>query len=371
MNHDRQPSSDPPDAVGALASGPRGAAETSRVLVIGGAGYLGSLLVRRLLALGRPVRVMDALVYGDESIRELYEDPHFEFVDGDLRDLQTMVATCRDVGAIVHLGALVGDPACALDERLTVEVNLEATRRLASVACDLGIQRLVFASTCSVYGESQSVVDEDSPIDPMSLYARTKGDCEAALLSTEETWFAPVVLRFGTFFGLSPRLRFDLVVNLLAAKAVTERAITIVGGGQWRPFIHVWDGAEAIVRCLQAPLGSVSRKVFNVGSDEQNHTLSEIGQIVASQVPGTVVRLRPQTDVEASYRVSFARIRTHLGFRPAKSVADGVNEIKTALENGAIASYTDDRFSNVKSLAASRGWLSAERETRPVRLGLP
>jgi nucleoside-diphosphate-sugar epimerase len=321
------------------------------VLVIGGAGYVGSVLVRKLLDRGYGVTVLDALMYGDEGMDELYGNSELHVMQGDFRDIETLVTACRHVDAVVHLGAIVGDPACDLDHRLTAEVNLEATRTVAAVARGMGIGRFVFSSTCAVYGASDDLLDEESSVDPVSLYAMTKMGSEEHLLSMNGGNFAPVVLRFGTFYGASPRPRFDLVVNLLAAKAVTEGEITIIGGSQWRPFIHVDDGAEAIIKCLEAPARVVANRVFNVGSDDQNYTMLEIGNIIAAGVPDAQVRVQPSADHEPNYRVSFARIRRDLKFAPRHTLADGIAEIRAAIEAGNVSDFHDARYSNQLSMA--------------------
>jgi nucleoside-diphosphate-sugar epimerase len=320
------------------------------VLVIGGAGFLGSVLTRKLLERGLRVTIMDSLLYGDEGIRDLYGDPGLRVIQGDLRSVETVVRACRDADATVHLGALVGDPACAVDEELTLQVNLQATHTVVDVARGLGIRRLIFASTCSVYGASGEFLDEDSPLSPMSLYAKTKMDSEHVVLSMAGNGFEPVVLRFGTFYGPSPRARFDLVVNLLLAKAITEGEIKVFGGSQWRPFLHVEDGAEAIVRCLEAPARLVKGQVFNVGSDDQNHTLGEVAEMISTLVPGLRVRYEGKATAEANYRVSFARIHQQLGFQARHTLIEGLTQLKASLEDGGIPYYDDARYSNYKTL---------------------
>jgi nucleoside-diphosphate-sugar epimerase len=237
---------------------------------------------------------------------------------------------------------------------LTLEVNLTATRTIAEAARDAGVRRFVFASSCAVYGASDDLLDEASELAPVSLYARTKVESEAMLRSLADADFCPVVLRFATFYGLSPRPRFDLAVNLLAAKAATEGEITIFGGDQWRPFVHVEDGVAAIVAALEAPKGAVCGDVFNVGSDEQNHTFRQIAAIIERRLPGTRVIYGPAADTEANYRVTFAKIRERLGFRPAQSLDMGISEIAAALRNGAIGDYLETRYSNHKTLAQGR-----------------
>jgi nucleoside-diphosphate-sugar epimerase len=338
--------------------------EIQRVCVIGGAGFVGSVLIERLLEEGYSVTVLDALMYGDEGIRHVADRPGFQFVHGDLRDLEAVVAACRFADAVVHLGALVGDPACDLDEQLTLQINRDATFTAAAVARGLGIDRFIFASTCSVYGATDDLLHEGSPLQPISLYARSKMESEQLLLSMTGKGFCPVVLRFGTFYGRSPRERFDLVVNLLAAKAVQEGEIAIIGGQQWRPLVHVADGAEAILRCLQASAPVVAHQVFNVGSDEQNHTLTEVAGIISELIPGVRVNFAPAAAQEANYRVSFARIRSALDFRPRYTLADGINEIRSALKHGVVGDYTETRYSNYKAIATGQAMQALDGHQR-------
>lgn len=321
------------------------------VLVIGGAGYIGSVLVRKLLNRGYEVTVLDALVYGDESIRDLYGRPDFELIHDDMRNIEAVVRAMQYADAVVHLGALVGDPACALDEKLTLEINLAATQMIAETARGFGIERFIFASTCSVYGASDQILDERSALNPLSLYARTKIGSERILLALNDDRFAPVILRFGTVYGLSPRPRFDLVINLLAAQAVCEKRIIIFGGDQWRPFIHVDDAAEAILKCLEAPLYAVKGQIFNVGSDDQNYQIAQIGDLIKELIPDVEVVYQSGDVDRRNYYVSFSKIRNHLGFIPRRTVADGILEIKAAIEDGRIRDYRDARYSNYKTLS--------------------
>jgi len=326
-------------------------ASLKNILVIGGAGYLGSVLVRKLLSRGYRVTVMDALMYGDDSIRDLYGHSRFDLIRGDIRNVETVIRSLQYVDAVVHLGGLVGDPACDLDEKLTLEVNLAANYLVAEAARGLGVQRLVFASTCSVYGGANQTMDERSPLNPASLYSRTKMDSETALLRlADRDGFEPVILRLATLFGLSPRLRFDLVVNVLLAKAITEGIITIHGGDQWRPFVHVDDAAEAVIKAL-APTEVVAGEVFNVGADSLNHTISEVAELVQKLVPEAAVVREERADSGANYRVSLAKIRSQLGFEPARSVSDGIREIKGVFEKGTIPDYLEAQYSNHKAMA--------------------
>jgi nucleoside-diphosphate-sugar epimerase len=254
----------------------------------------------------------------------------------------------------VHLGELVGDPACALNERLTLEINLAATRMLAEVAWGYGIKRFIYASSCSVYGATEQVVDEKSDLNPVSLYARAKVGCERALAELGED-FNPVILRLSTVFGLSYRPRFDLVVNLLTGQAVSGSDITIFGGTQYRPFVHVTDVARAILRCLEAPLHLVKGQTFNVGSDTQNHSLRDVGKMIYGLVPESKrVRYDPGED-RRNYRVSFAKIRDQLGFECKVGLERGIRGLAQALRSGEIGDYTSARFSNHKTLSDPTG----------------
>jgi nucleoside-diphosphate-sugar epimerase len=325
---------------------------TETVLVIGGAGYIGSALVERLLELGYRTRVLDILLYGDASISRFRAHPNFEFVRGDFRFVDTVVKAARGVDAIVHLGAIVGDSACAVDEDLTVEVNLRATRTIAEVGKGFGCRRFIFASTCSVYGASNEILDERSSLSPLSLYARTKIESEKVLLRLGDREFAPTILRFGTIYGLSGRPRFDLVVNLLTAKAIQDGQAGIFGGAQWRPLVHVRDVAEAIVQCLRAAPAVVHGQTFNVGCNEQNYQIAELGRMIKETIPEAHVVTQPQED-NRNYRVSFDKIRDHLGFRPQHTVRDGIQEIVDAFDTGRITDYRDPRYSNFAFLQAN------------------
>ncbi|MBN1955886.1 MAG: NAD-dependent epimerase/dehydratase family protein [Anaerolineae bacterium] len=332
--------------------------EIERILVIGGAGYIGSALTERLLELGYRVRLLDLMVYGEESIAAFRDHPNLELVREDFRNIHSVVRNVQGMDAIVHLGAIVGDSASALDEELTVEVNFRATRIIAEVGKGMGVKRFVFASTCSVYGASDQILDEKSALNPISLYARTKMESEKVLLELTDADFAPTILRFGTIYGLSGRPRFDLVVNLLAAKAIQEGKAGIFGGSQWRPLVHVRDVAEAIILALQAPLSSVRGQIFNVGSNEQNYQIVELGHVIKEMVPSADVVTQPQED-NRNYRVRFDKIETMLNFQPQYTVRDGVQEIIDAFASGRITDYREPHYSNL-------GYLTTGRHLRPI-----
>ncbi len=333
-----------------------------KVLVIGGAGYIGSALLPKLLGKGYKVRLVDLLLFGEEPINNVKNHPNLEIMKADFRQIDIIVEAMRDIDAVIHLGAIVGDPACALDEDLTVEINLMATRMIAEVAKGNGVERFIFASTCSVYGASNQILDENSKLNPVSLYARSKIASERVLMQMIDDRFAPVILRYSTIYGLSGRTRFDLVVNLLTAKAVTEGEITVFGGNQWRPFLHVDDAALAIFTVLRAPLSKVKGQTFNVGSDEQNYQIQDIGELIHKIIPHSkVIHMGADSDAR-NYKVSFQRIRKEIGFLPKWSVEKGIRQVCEAFNNGKIHDYKDSHFSNVKFLSEEGSYILNKRE---------
>lgn len=324
------------------------------VLLIGGAGYIGSALVPKLLEAGYKVRLLDVFLYGKEPLGASVGHPNLELVQGDFRQVEKVVSAMRGVGSVVHLGGLVGDPACALDEQLTLEINLVATRLIAEVAKGEGVRRFAFASTCSVYGASDGVLNENSRLNPVSLYARSKIASEKVLREMRDESFAPAILRFGTIFGLSGRTRFDLVVNLLTAKAVFDGKITLYGGDQWRPFVHVDDAAKAVLTVLQAPIAQVDSEIFNIGGDTLNYTLQQVGEVINRMVPGSELLDLGANSDRRNYRVDFGKARRILGFTPKWRLEEGIAQVISAIKDGVVQDYTLPKYSNVKFLNQER-----------------
>ena len=327
------------------------AVQSDWVLVVGGAGYIGSLLVERLLQKGHRVRVLDSLLYDDEPLRAVRNHPEFELVVGDSRNIQDVVKAVRGVKSIVHLAAIVGDPACNQDQESALETNYSATRMLIEIAKGHGVNRFLFASSCSVYGATDLEMDENATVEPISLYGQTKVDSEQALLAAKSDTFHPTILRYATVFGLGHRPRFDLVVNLLTAKAYQEGLITIFNGQQWRPFIHVRDLVEATVQVLETPVRLVSGEIFNVGDTRLNHTLTEISEMIRETFPNVRIENVDNSDLR-NYRVSFDKLLNLIGFRARYTVMDGVAELKNAFDQGRITDYTDLRYHNQRYLKA-------------------
>ena len=290
------------------------------------------------------------MVFGRDPISAVENHPNLEIIEGDFRHVEVVVQAIKDVDAVIHLGAIVGDPACSLDESLTIDVNLSATRMIAELAKSMGVERFVFASTCSVYGACDELLDERSFVRPISLYGQTKLASEQVLYQLSGERFGPTIVRFATIYGLSGRTRFDLVVNLLTAKARIEGKITVFGGDQWRPFVHVDDAAEALAMILEAPRELVANQVFNVGSNEQNYTITEIGRMVHEHVPAAELLISEQDADKRNYRVSFDKIRNLLAFTPKWTVPQGIAQVLEAIASGEVQDYNDPRYSNVKFL---------------------
>jgi nucleoside-diphosphate-sugar epimerase len=247
-----------------------------------------------------------------------------------------------------------------------VEVNRAATRMLANVAKECGVRRFIFASSCSVYGASDFFVNEESAVNPLSVYSETKIDSEGILLGAKTATFAPTILRFSTLFGLSPRMRFDLVANLFVARAVFMGSVTVINGDQWRPLLHVQDAARACIASLEAAAESVSGQVFNVGAAELNLQIAELGSVVAQVIPQVEIET-VQTDDQRNYRVTFDKIRERLGFDCWKTVENGIREIYGAIRAGLITDFTTAQFNNQFALRALVR--TGARQSAPLQKG--
>jgi nucleoside-diphosphate-sugar epimerase len=307
------------------------------VLVTGGAGYLGSTLVPMLLARGFAVRVLDNLSYGGRSLLGVWGHPGFSFVRGDLRDAAARDAAVAGMDAVVHLAAIVGDPACARQPETARAVNLDASIALLDAAERAGVARLVFASTCSNYGrmaDPEARVDEDSALHPVSLYAETKVAVERALLDPART-LAATPLRFATIYGVSPRMRFDLTVNEFTRELLVHGRLTVFGEQFWRPYVHVADAARAITLVLESPATCVGGTVFNVGDSAENYRKQDLVALIRPHAPDGVVEYVRRDEDPRDYRVSFSRIGERLGFYVTRRVPDGIAEVARLVRAGA------------------------------------
>jgi nucleoside-diphosphate-sugar epimerase len=305
------------------------------VLVVGGAGYLGSVTCEVLLCAGHRVRVLDCLMHGGSPLLGLFR-PGFSFMKGDVRDAAAVEKALDDVDSVVNLAAIVGDPACARQPELARQINYDAAIQLYGLAKRKGIQQMIFASTCSNYGRMEnpnSYVNEESVLAPVSLYAETKVAVEKEWLSAGKgSNPAVTVLRFATIFGLSPRMRFDLTVNEFAMELMTKRKLVVYGEQFWRPYVHVRDAARAINLVLGGPKETVAGAVFNVGDTTQNYQKKGIIDLVRSQISGDleIQSVQKQEDPR-DYRVSFEHIKQKLGFAITATVDDGIKEVVAAI----------------------------------------
>jgi nucleoside-diphosphate-sugar epimerase len=327
------------------------------VLITGGAGYIGSILTSELLRINYKVTVVDSLLFGGEAIVPFLHHPNFHFIKADVTESRAVRdAIKRDwqkPDAVVHLAAIVGFPACqAVGKQVSWKYNVEATKMVFEQATDLGVKRFVFSSTYSNYGLSKDgkPVTEESPLNPQSLYAETKIAAEEFLISQKDASCAPLLFRFATLYGISPRTRFDLIVNQFVLDAYTKRQLLIYQRGYSRSFVHVQDVMRGIVMGLEADEQKVRGQVFNLGTDNGNYTKDQIVNLVLKRLPETVVEYKDMSfggDMR-DITVSFEKIKRVLGFDTTLDVDDGVREVLFALKTGLIKDPMDDRYRNAQ-----------------------
>jgi nucleoside-diphosphate-sugar epimerase len=295
------------------------------------------------------VEVFDALRFGAEPLASYRQHVNFEFAQGDIRNIGEVTNCVRDAYAVILLASLVGEPACDLNPKETVDINYIATKAVAEACCYYEVPRFIFASTDSAYGIQDGIMYEDSPLKPISLYGRLKAKAETEILAMMDEHFKPTILRVATIYGLSPRMRFDLIINTLALHSYKRGKITIYGGKQWRPLVHVADAAMAYAMCLEAPLETVGGQVFNVGSNEQNYQIGQLGDLVKEVIPEVELEVVPQSPDLRDYYVSFDKIAGALGYRVSYSVADGIQEIYSSLRAGRFGDTEDPRYYNARA----------------------
>ena len=327
------------------------------ILVTGGAGYIGSVLVRQLLARDYRVRVVDRLDFGGESLMELFQEPAFEIVTADVRDTAAMQEALRGVDAVVHLAAIVGDPACARDPDMARSINLDGSLQLYDLADAAGAKRFVFASTCSNYGkmvDQDTLVDESSPLQPLSVYAETKVGVEEQLLAQPATRTCkPTCLRFSTAYGCSPRLRLDLTVNEFTKELALGRELLVFGAQFWRPYCHVRDLSRAIIAVIEADESLVAFDVFNVGDRRENYRKQMIVDCICEQIPNASIKYVHKDEDPRDYRVSSDKIKRTLGFEISKTVPDGIAEFRRIIQGGLLPDPDAAKYSNLAAIEAA------------------
>ena len=324
--------------------------KNKKILITGGAGYVGSTLVPMLLDDGYEVYALDNLMYGGRSLLNIWSHPKFKFIKGDITDKETVVSAVSGMDAVVHLAAIVGDPACSRNPELARSINLEASLDIFEQAKKQGVKRFVFASTCSNYGKMEDpglLMEETMKLSPLSLYAETKVAVERTILEEQpENGICATSLRFATVYGVSPRMRFDLTVNELTLDMLTKKQLSVYGGQFWRPYAHVRDIARGVRLVLASPADKVRNQVFNVGSTEQNYQKRQLVEMIKPYAPDAVLKEVHKDEDPRDYKVSFSKIKEQLGFEVTRTVEDGIEEIARLVGNGIIRDADDPMYRN-------------------------
>jgi nucleoside-diphosphate-sugar epimerase len=317
------------------------------ILVTGGAGYVGSVLVPKLIQAGHHVTVLDLYLYGQEALAAVRGHPRLREVKGDLRSRATVRDALQTCDTVIHLACISNDPSFDLDPELGTSINHDAFLPLVQDAKAAGVQRFIYASSSSVYGiKDEPDVHEDLPLDPLTDYSRFKALCEQELASERSPGFATLTIRPATVCGYAPRLRLDLTVNILTNHAINLGKITVFGGTQLRPNIHVDDMADIYLHCLTMPDERIDGKIYNAGF--QNHSVMELAQMVREVIGIVNLAVIPSNDLR-SYHVSSDKIRHELGFVPKRTIQDAVRDLRAAFEAGKIPNPMEDpRYYNIK-----------------------
>ncbi|MFO0800100.1 MAG: SDR family oxidoreductase [Gemmataceae bacterium] len=329
------------------------------VLVTGGAGYVGSVLVPKLLAEGHTVRVLDTYWFGDDVLSSVAGHPRLTQIKGDMRDRETLERGVKGATAVIHLACISNDPSFEMDPTLGKSINYDAFFPLVQLSKQHGVKRFVYASSSSVYGiKDEEKVTEELPLKPLTDYSKYKAMCEDVLEAARAPGFTCLTLRPATVCGYSPRLRLDLSVNILTNLAVNKREITVFGGSQYRPNLHIQDMTDLYCAVLKMPAEKIDGKIFNAGW--QNMSIADIAEAVKAEVGPDVRIVTSKTDDLRSYRVSSEKIKRELGWEPRYSVPDAIRELVAAFKAGKIPnSLSDPRYSNIKTMNI---WLAAQKK---------
>jgi nucleoside-diphosphate-sugar epimerase len=324
--------------------------EIDTVLVTGGAGYVGAVLVPKLLDKGYRVKVLDLYIYGEHVLDAVKDNHGLEQIKGDIRDRALLEKVIPGCDAVIHLACISNDPSFELDPALGRSINYDAFLDLVDVSKNSGVHRFVYASSSSVYGiKKEENVTEDLLLQPLTDYSKYKALCEEVLLKEREPGFVTMILRPATVCGYSPRLRLDLTVNILTNHAVNKRRITVFGGQQMRPNIHIEDMTDLYVKSLQWPDETIDGKIFNAGYE--NYRIIEIAKMVRNVVGKDVEIVTTPTDDHRSYHISSDKTKRELGFAAQHTIEDAVYDLVAAFQAGKIPNpMTDIRYYNIKTM---------------------
>jgi len=314
-----------------------------KILVTGGSGYLGSILTRKLLVNGHHVRILDNFLFGKDSIKDIENNKNLEIVEGDIRDLSIVGKSLKKIDSVIHLASIVGTQSAELDPKTSIEINFMATRNIAELCKIYKIKQFIFASTCSVYGaQPDQLIAENSEVNPLDSYGLSKFQSERAIL---QVYDYPTILRLGTLFGASHRMRFDLAINLFISQAMNKEKITVFGGTQWRPFLHVDDAAEAFSFAVENKMEGIYNVIW------KNLTINQMAKDVKKLVP-TQIELSKDIVDKRDYRVTGAKLEK-FGFKAKKDISYAVKEFKSKILSD-VKNYKQDKYSNYKSFFNSK-----------------
>ena len=324
------------------------------ILVTGGAGYVGSGLLRELLLKGYNVTCIDNLLFGGESLLDIWHNKNFTFYKCDINDSQKLdeVFLKNNFDGVIHLAAIVGDPACKINSDLAIKTNFESSKNLLEKSKNSEVSKFIFASTCSNYGkmdDPEAYVDENSKLAPVSLYAELKVKFEKYMLGEMKKLdgFSPTSLRFSTVYGLSPRMRFDLTVNEFTKDLALGKELVIFGEQFWRPYCHVKDFSNAFITVLKSPNEKVAYNVFNVGDTKENYTKQMIVNEIKKVLPNSKIKYVQKNEDPRDYRVNCDKIKKELGFKISMTVPDGIKEIKRVIQENLIQDPEDQKYYNI------------------------
>ena len=326
---------------------------TPNVLIVGGAGYIGSNLTQRLLKKGYKVRVLDNFLYEKNIFKNFKKNKNLQIIKKDIANISVQYNILKKIDAVIYLAEIVGDPACAAKPQEALKTNYIALNSLATLCSYMNINRFIYTSSCSVYGassEENKILTEQSPLNPVSLYARIKILSEKSLLSQSNILFSPTILRLGTVYGSSIRNRFDLVLNIFAKDAFFKRKINIFGGNQWRPNIHVDDVASGIIKALEAPLNKVERQIFNLSNSKENLRIKDLALKVGKIFNKCKILISKVNQDNRNYKVSSKKIEKILDFKPKHSIESSLKNFKKIFKRKKITNPNMRKFNNFKSL---------------------